>query len=62
MGTLRDQSIRRLRIVGNSIIVDERIPIGSRIRDLVKLHTALYVLDDRGKLLKLDFASRKKQQ
>lgn len=35
--TLRDQSLRRLRLVDNHVLMDERIEVGSRIRDLIVL-------------------------
>ncbi len=34
IGTLRDQSLRRIRISDNNVVVDERIDIGRRVRDL----------------------------
>lgn len=45
--TLRDQSLRRLRIESNTVLVDERIEIGRRVRDIV-------VLEDGRILLSLD--------
>lgn len=61
IGTLRDQSIRRVRLIENSVLLDERIHIGSRVRDILLLSGSLYVLDDIGKLRKIDFESRQKQ-
>ena len=42
--TLKDQSFRRLRLVGDRVVYDERIEIGKRIRDLIALTDGRLVL------------------
>ena len=46
--TLRDESLRRLRIESNTVLVDERIEIGRRVRDIMLLEDGriLLSLDD----------------
>lgn len=54
LGTLRDQSLHRLRVNGEGAVVyDERIWLGERIRDLVRLSTGELALltDASGQLL-----------
>jgi len=54
LGTLRDQSLRRLRLdADNRVVYDERIEIGNRIRDLVVLGdgTILVLTDATAELL-----------
>jgi hypothetical protein len=60
MGTLRDQSLRRLRIERDRIILDERIPLNFRIRDLVQVGKYLYLLDDVGQVKRIQFVTRQK--
>lgn len=47
MATLRDKSIRRLRVFEERVLYDERIYIGERIRDLL-------ILDDGSLLMSFD--------
>ena len=57
MGTLRDESLRRLRLDDlGRVVYDERIPFGERIRDLIYLHdgTIAFVTDNSGHLVILD--------
>jgi hypothetical protein len=62
IGTYRDQSLHRVLASANSIISDERIQLGYRIRDLLfNANDQLIILDDAGYLHILDFVSRKKQ-
>lgn len=42
--TLKDQSFRRLRLVGDKVVYDEPIEIGKRIRDLIALPDGRLVL------------------
>jgi glucose/arabinose dehydrogenase len=60
MGTLRDQSLRRLRVEKDCIILDERIPLNFRIRDLVQVGKYLYLLDDVGQVKRIEFVTRQK--
>lgn len=60
LATLRDQSLRRLKVFGNKVIIDERIPLNIRIRDLVAIQKFLYLLDDSGQIKRIDFVSREK--
>jgi glucose/arabinose dehydrogenase len=60
LATLRDQSLRRLKVFGNRVIIDERIPLNIRIRDLVAIEKFLYLLDDSGQIWRIDFESREK--
>lgn len=49
VGTLRDLSIRRLILIKNRVVVDERIQLGFRVRDLVEIPNGrLLLLDDVG--------------
>jgi glucose/arabinose dehydrogenase len=58
MATLRDTSIHRLRFESRRLVLDERIPIGSRVRDIDWLpNKELLVLTDSGEVLTLHFAS-----
>lgn len=60
LGTLRDQSLRRLKVFGSKVIIDERIPLNFRIRDLVAIEKYLYLLDDAGQIKRVSFKSREK--
>jgi hypothetical protein len=62
MGTLRDQSLHLLSLTKKSIIQDERIQMGYRIRDLVFTSDGktLVTLDDSGNIHLLTFQNRKK--
>lgn len=44
LATLRDQSLRRIRLDGDRVLFDERIEIGERVRDLVELHDGRLLL------------------
>jgi hypothetical protein len=48
LATLKDEAIHRLIIKGNRMLIDERIFVGDRIRDLVQLgkNTFVYSTDD----------------
>jgi hypothetical protein len=48
LATLKDESIHRLIIKGDRLLIDERIFVGDRIRDLVQLgnNTFVYSTDD----------------
>jgi len=57
MGTLRDESLRRLRLDPEGrVVYDERIPFGERIRDLIVLHdgTIALLTDNSGHLVILE--------
>lgn len=58
MATLRDTSIHRLRIENTRLVLDERIPMGARIRDINWLpNNKLLVLTDDGQLITCNFVS-----
>jgi glucose/arabinose dehydrogenase len=59
VGTLRDQSLRRVRLKDNSVILDERIPVGFRVRDMIQYGKYLFLLDDAGNVKRLHFITRK---
>ncbi len=58
VSTLRDQSIRRLVFHGKTVVSDERIPVGFRIRDLVWLGDKILCLDDASNLVILRMTPR----
>lgn len=59
LGTLHDQSIRRIRVQDDRVIFDERIHIGHRVRDvLVDREGALIIATDDANLLKITLAPR----
>lgn len=52
VGTLKDQSLRRLRVIDGRVVYDERIPISHRIRDIVQLESGdIVILSDKTQLL-----------
>jgi len=54
LGTLRDQSIRRIRIQDERVLFDERIELGHRVRDMVAdQRGALIIATDKPSLLRL---------
>ena len=56
MATLRDTSIHRLRIENSRLVLDERIPMGARIRDINWLPNGeLMALTDNGELIRCHF-------
>jgi hypothetical protein len=60
MGTYKDRSLHLLLISGNSLISDERIYLGYRIRDLnFTLNKTLVILDDDGNIHQLSFKLRR---
>lgn len=49
LATLRDHSIRRLRIIEERVVYDERIDLGTRLRDIIALEDGgIAVLSDGG--------------
>lgn len=57
LATLKDQSLRRIRLDNGRVVVDERIKIGERIRDLVELEDGRLLLSfDSGRLGVLSLA------
>ena len=58
VATLKDQSIRRLVFQGKTVVSDERISVGFRIRDLVWLGDRILCLDDASKLVILRMTPR----
>jgi len=60
MGTYRDNALHFLKITGSSLISDERVHLGYRIRDLnFTLNKVLVILDDNGNIHQLNFKPRK---
>lgn len=58
MATLRDTSIHRLRIENARLVLDERIPMGARIRDINWLpNNDLLALTDGGEIITILFVS-----
>jgi hypothetical protein len=59
ISTLKDKSIRRLRLSenGSRVIYDERIYIGERIRDIEQLDKGFIVSTDSGLLINLSVSS-----
>ena len=58
VATLKDKSLRRIRLDGDRVVFDERIFIGERVRDLVELHDGRLLLSfDSGGLGVLSLAS-----
>lgn len=59
VATLRDQSIRRLILIKNQLVGDERIQVGFRVRDLVEIPNGrLLLLDDVGLVHVVTLVSR----
>ena len=59
MGTYKDLALHLLQIRGNSLLSDERIYLGYRIRDLnFTLNKTLVILDDNGNIHLLNFNLR----
>ena len=58
VATLKDLSIRRLVMSDKKVILDERIFIGFRIRDIIEFKGGLYLLDDRGYIHRLRLTDR----
>jgi glucose/arabinose dehydrogenase len=59
LATLKDSSIRRIVLDGGSIRVDERIPMGTRIRDIsVNNNGQLVALTDEGSLIQIKLIDR----
>ena len=57
LATLRDQSLRRIRLDNGRVVFDERIEVGERIRDLVELEDGRLLLSfDSGRLGLLSLA------
>jgi cytochrome c2 len=57
LATLKDQSLRRLRLDRDSVVYDERIPVGQRVRDLVALKDGRLAMLADGPLVGLIDAS-----
>ena len=59
VGTYKDQSLHHILIFHNSVIFDERIYLGYRIRDLVFANNNhLFIFDDIGNIHELSFIPR----
>jgi len=59
VGTLRDLSIRRLTLIKNRVVSDERIQVGFRVRDLTEISNGrLLLLDDIGSVHVVTLVSR----
>lgn len=56
MGTMRDQSLHRMRLdSSNRVVYDERIPLGHRVRDMIILSSGqIAILTDDGYLMIID--------
>jgi len=51
IGTLKNRSIYRIRIKNNHVVFSERIWIGERVRDIIRLKGRIALLTDSAKLL-----------
>lgn len=59
LATLKDTSIRRLVLDNQSIVLDERIPMGARIRDLTfDENGSMWTISDWGPLVRTTFLQR----
>jgi glucose/arabinose dehydrogenase len=59
LATLKDSSIRRIVLDKGAIRVDERIPLGSRIRDIsVNNKGQMMALTDEGSLIQIKLIDR----
>lgn len=55
VGSLKDQAIHRLVLVGDRVVLSERISMGSRIRDLMQTEDGkLLLLTDEGNLIAME--------
>lgn len=62
VSTLKDQSLRRLFLIGDKVILDEKITLGFRIRDLVWIGDNILCLDDASNLVILKMTLRGSKQ
>jgi hypothetical protein len=54
MATLKDMSLHRIEIIGGRLVLDERIPLGERIRDLqLNVDGGLELMTDSGNLVEV---------
>ena len=54
MATLKDMSLHRIKIIGGRLVLDERIPLGERIRDLqLNVNGGLELMTDSGNLVEV---------
>ncbi len=58
VATLKDLSIRRLVMSDNKVILDERVYLGFRLRDIIEFRNELFILDDRGYVHRLKTVDR----
>jgi glucose/arabinose dehydrogenase len=57
LGSLKNGSLHRLRIVDERVVLEERIVVGERIRDMVQLSDGTLVLwTDAPRIIELAFA------
>ena len=54
LGSLKAESLFRIRILGDRVVFSEQIPIGFRVRELAQSGRTIYMLSDSGSLLKME--------
>lgn len=57
-GSLRDMALHRLKIANQKVVLDERVPVAFRIRDLIWMGTKIVGLIDSSSLVVITFRDR----
>ena len=54
LGSLKAESIFRIRISDTRVVFAEQIPVGFRVRELVQAGRSIFMLSDSGSILKME--------